>query len=823
MASCEPDYVCVAFDLKGPTIRHEVYEDYKSERPAMDDSLSLQVEPVKDITRAFNITVLEKQGYEADDIIATLTRSYGGKEVRVVVVTSDKDMFQLIGDNVVVFDYSKEKSYGPEAVKEKFGIEPSLMRDLLGLAGDSSDSIPGVPGVGVKTAAKLLKEFGSFDAVFDGLDRVKGKKLKENLEGYREQALLSRELATLHENVPIKTPLKALKVKEPDYPRLEALFKEFEFAKLIKDIIPPQIHESAATVIKDKASLDDLVNNLSEAELVAVDIYGGDLRENRIEGISFSREGDDGWWVTVKSDAEDSDKLTIEEVVSSVGGLLSDPNIKKTTSDAKLLHIFCIINGIESSGVAMDITIASYLINPSRSHKLEDIVYDYLDYRIDEEAVTGGANVLGPLRAQKLIELSPLLARELKEEKLDKLLEDMELPLCRVLAAMEVCGVKVDKKRLEKLSVEIDKELEGLTERLYASAGHSFNINSPKQLSEVLFERLGLKPVRKTKTGYSTDEGVLKVLSKEHELPAMIISYRQLSKLKSTYVDALLKLISPVTDRLHTSFNQTVTATGRLSSSSPNLQNIPVRGAYGAKIRRAFVAPKGSQVLSADYSQIELRLVAHLSEDQALLDAFISDEDVHTRTASEVFEIMPGLVTPEMRRRAKAINFGIIYGMGPHGLGSELGITQKEARQYIDSYFLHYEKVRRFIDKTITEAARRGYTETIFGRRRYIPELGGATDQVVRFGERIAVNTPVQGSAADIIKAAMINIFYKMKKEGLLSNMVLQVHDELVFEARDDEVERLRGLVTEEMESVVELKVPIKVNVTVGRDWGKAT
>ncbi|NIR15772.1 MAG: hypothetical protein GWN86_18310 [Desulfobacterales bacterium] len=312
-------------------------------------------------------------------------------------------------------------------------------------------------------------------------------------------------------------------------------------------------------------------------------------------------------------------------------------------------------------------------------------------------------------------------------------------------------------------------------------------------------------------------------MSKEHELPAMIISYRQLSKLKSTYVDALLKLISPVTDRLHTSFNQTVTATGRLSSSSPNLQNIPVRGAYGAKIRRAFVAPKGSQVLSADYSQIELRLVAHLSEDQALLDAFISDEDVHTRTASEVFEIMPGLVTPEMRRRAKAINFGIIYGMGPHGLGSELGITQKEARQYIDSYFLHYEKVRRFIDKTITEAARRGYTETIFGRRRYIPELGGATDQVVRFGERIAVNTPVQGSAADIIKAAMINIFYKMKKEGLLSNMVLQVHDELVFEARDDEVERLRGLVTEEMESVVELKVPIKVNVTVGRDWGKAT
>jgi DNA polymerase-1 len=680
-----------------------------------------------------------------------------------------------------------------------------------------------VPGVGVKTAAKLLNRFGTLEEVLTNSEKAPGKKLKANLSEYREQAILSKELATLHADIPIVCDISTLRYKGPDLKALEGLLKELDFVKLIKEVIPVDVEAVKRRIVLTENELTALISRLKKSHSLAVTLQRAEEEGNAIVpvmGIALGSAPGKGSYIPIVESVGEG--LSEGVIIRHLKKLMEDERVKKSSHNTKDLSVFFSRRGVALKGVVMDTSIASYLLNPTRFvHTLENVAYAYLGVRPEGAEVEGvqGAAAVACSKASMVLRLAGVLEKELIEAGLTGLFRDIELPLSEVLADMELAGVKVEKRILEELSRDIGRELKALERVLYGAAGYRFNINSPKQLSSLLFEKLKLKPIKRTKTGYSTDETVLTALAEDHEIPRIILNYRQLAKLKGTYVDAMLTLINPATGRIHTSLNQTVTATGRLSSSRPNLQNIPIRDEFARKIREAFVAEVGYTLLSADYSQIELRLVAHFSKDPVLLDAFTKGEDVHKRTASEVFGIEPELVSSEMRRRAKAINFGIIYGMGPYGLSSELGITVAEAKEYIDAYFAHYSTVKEFIDRTIQEAKRRGYTETLFGRRRFIPELMSPNEGTIRFGERMAINTPIQGSAADIIKAAMIRIDKRLKAEALRSRMTLQIHDELLFEVHEDEKPKLIGLVTEEMEGVIRLEVPIKVNLKSGRNW----
>lgn len=814
-----PHYIGIAFDVKGPSFRHELFTEYKAERPPMPDTLSLQVPYIKQVVEAFNIPVIEKEGFEADDVIATIVKRFEGNGLRVALVTSDKDMYQLVDENTFILDYINDKEYGPAEVAQKFGVGPQLIRDYLGLAGDSSDNIPGVPGVGPKTACKLLNEYGSIEGVFQNVEGISKEKLKENLKTYKDQAFLSRELATLHPQVPVEFKLEDFEYRGPDYALLEPLLNELDFKKILKEMLPEIPHAEEALELKAVTTEGELFEALGLVkERVSFTL---NLTEEgfagKLAGAGFGIDGKRAFYVPCGAQG-----LQEPSIVGGIKAILEDENIIKHTDDSKALYLFTSRHGIGIKGMGIDTSLASYLINPSRpSHTVEALAYEYLKIAYAEEAGDdiGSATALYAKKSANIITLAEKLEKELKDEGLFGLYTEMELPLSRILADMEEKGIMVDGDKLKGLSSEMEVQLADTERRIYAAAGMEFNINSPKQLAELLFDKLKLKPVKKTKTGFSTDEEVLTQLAARHEVPQLVITYRQTAKLKSTYVDALQELINPVTGRIHTTFNQTVTETGRLSSSKPNLQNIPIRGEAAGRIREAFVPEQGFSFLSADYSQIELRIVAHMSGDPVFIDAFLKGEDIHTRTASEIFGILPDLVTAEMRRRAKAINFGIIYGMGPYGLSTELGIPMKEAVEYINNYFAHYSHVKAFIDRTVKEAAERGYTVTLFGRRRFIPELKSPTDSIVRLGQRLAINTPIQGSAADMIKAAMLSIFRRLTDEGLRSRMILQIHDELIFEAASDETGRLSEIVRAEMEGVVDLKVPVKVNLKVGANW----
>lgn len=818
-----PDYVVVAYDSKGATFRHELYEDYKANRPSMPDELSSQIPLIKKMVDAFGIASLEKAGYEADDIIATVVgeaRKIGWDgELHVSVVTGDKDMYQLVDADTDIFDYGKDKFIGEAGVREKFGVAPSRVTDALGLAGDKSDNIPGVAGIGVKTAAKLIEAHGTIEEMLGALDSVTPERMRKKLEGHREDALLSKKLATLDYEVPMDFKVEDFLNAGPDLDSLSKLLRELEFVKLIKELIPAAPIEAFVEVVKDEESLERLVAAVKKAGRVTLaaapfaDFDGkGETGHFELAGLGVAASEEDVFFVPLG-----------ERFPESLKGLIEDVEIKKTASDLKPLYKYFASHGIVLGGVSMDISVASYLLAPGQgAHTIDDIAAREID---------GGLGVaekpevfeLAGARARAALRLASDYETRLKEQELLPLFNEMELPLVGVLASMESVGVKVDCTVLERLSKEMAEKLGLLEAELLEAAGYSFNINSPKQLSKLLFEDLGLTPVKKTKTGFSTDESVLTALSAHHEIPKNIIEYRQIAKLKSTYVDSLLLLVNKESGRVHTSFNQTVTATGRLSSSRPNMQNIPVKGDYADAIREAFVATDGTSLLCADYSQIELRLVAHLSEDPVLIDSFNKEEDIHARTAGEVFGIMPGLVTGEMRRRAKAINFGIIYGMGAHGLARALDTTIKEASEYITAYFKQYKLVKEFIETTIEKATELGYTETIFGRRRYITELGASNEQVRRLGERMATNTPVQGAAADMIKASMIKINERLAAEGLKAKMILQIHDELIFEVPTGELPIIEALVREEMEGAVSLKVPVKVNITIGQNWRKSS
>lgn len=819
----KPGYIAIAFDVKGPSFRHEIFTEYKASRPPMPDLLSVQIPYIKKVVEAMRIPALEYTAFEADDVIATLVKKVEAEDgIRVAIVTGDKDMYQLVDDKTVILDYLTEKEYGPEEVVTKFGVDAPLIREMMGLAGDSIDNIPGVPGVGVKTASKLISELGTLEDIYANLDKVKGEKLKEKLKNFREQAFLSRELATLHPDVPLDCTIEDLKYEGPDYSLMEPLLNELGFKKVLSEMLPEMpVQKEEGTDYREVVDPDGLYQVLdavkarkrvSLALIMTTEDFSGELN-----GISAAIDAKTAYYIPVGVEGLDPGIVSARFKV-----MLEDGSIRKDTDNSKSVSLYFKKQGIEVSGIGIDTSLASYLLDPSRSgHTVESLSYEFLGshFEAPAESDTDGLKDSYCKKACNIYKLAEILDKELDSENLKRLYLEMELPLSAVLASMEFHGIRVDSAMLRDLSREMAADLDGCERKIYAAAGVEFNINSPKQLSEVLFEKLGLKPIKRTKTGFSTDEEVLTRLAAGHEVPALIIAFRQLSKIKSTYVDALLDIINPATGRVHTSFNQTVTATGRLSSSKPNLQNIPVRGEAASRVREAFVADPGYAFFSADYSQIELRIVAHLSEDPVFIDAFMKDEDIHTRTASEIFGIMPALVTPEMRRRAKAINFGIIYGMGPYGLSTELGIPLKEATGYIDDYFAHYSTVKGFIDRTIAEAAARGYTVTLFGRRRFIPELKSPVEATARLGARLAVNTPIQGTAADMIKAAMIRIDRLMKDGGFRSRMLLQIHDELIFEAAEGEVEMLSALVKKEMEGVVDLNVPVKVNLKYGSNW----
>ena len=844
MEDQDPEYVVLLFDAKGPTFRHELYHAYKANRPPMPEDLSVQIPYIKEISKGFNLTVMETSGFEADDLIGTLSRKAEEAGFSVVIVTGDKDFVQMVTDKTTIWDPMKDKTIDLQTVKESFGVAPSQIIDVMGLAGDASDNIPGVPGIGPKTALSLIKSFGSMDQVYEQVDQITKKKQQNNLVQFKEQALLSKELVTINTSVPISFNPETYKSVEPDHEKLAALFKELEFRQL-QQVFSRQegLSKKNYLPVLDMEMLALLIERLESAELFAIDTETTSRKPMlaKLVGLSFSLEPNEAFYIPCRHDYLGAPvQLELETVLDLLKPVLENPDIKKVGQNIKYDWMVLKHHEINLAGVFFDTMLASYLINPSkRAHSLSQIALDFLNHQmISYQEVAGKGKKALSFSKVPLDKAVPYACEDaditlmayhallplLEEAGMSGLLENVEMPLVPVLMKMETKGICVDKERLQELSKLFEHQLEELENRIYSIAGETFNIKSSQQLGHILFEKLELPVQKKTrkKTAYSTDVNVLTVLAEQHELPKQILRHRTLAKLKSTYTDALLTLINPETGRIHTSFNQTVTATGRLSSSDPNLQNIPIRTDEGIEIRRTFVPRKGWHLVSADYSQIELRILSHYSEDEILIKAFVDDEDIHTRTATEVFQVFPSFITSELRRQAKVINFGIVYGMSPYGLSKELGISQKMAKTYISNYFVRYKGVKRFIDETICNTRKTKQVSTLLGRIRLLPDINSTNKAVREFAERAAINTPVQGTAADLIKLAMIDVHDALKEKHFNSAMLLSVHDELVFEVPPEELEPLKTLIKEIMEGVWSLKIPLKVNVVSGKNWAEA-
>ncbi len=838
----KPDHLAVVFDAKGPTFRKEIYPEYKANRAAMPDDLAPQIPVIKEIVRGFRLPALELQGFEADDIIATLVRRFAAQGLDVTVVTGDKDLMQIVGERVRLYDTMKDQFFGPAEVVERFGGPPEIVADVLGLAGDTSDNIPGVPGIGEKTARELIAEFGSLENLLANIDRVKGAKRQENLRAFADQALLSRELVKLREDVPLQIDYDDFTLSEPDLAALGAIFKDMEFHKLVQEFSASvrTTGEGYHCLLTD-SDFEAMVHDLLEARRFSLDTETTDLDPMRAElvGLSFSVREGEGWYVPLGHRYLGvPDQLERQTVLEKLRPLLEDPSLKKIGQNLKYDLLVLRRAGIRVAGVAFDTMIASYLANPAaKSHSLDTLAAEILGHKMITYAeMTGSgkkqicfsevecekAAVYAAEDADVTLRLAERLSPRLAEAQQGRLFAEVEMPLMEVLTDMEWTGVRIDPDFLHDLSRELKVKLAGLEAQIHQMCGGPFNIGSPKQLGEVLFERLKLARGRRTKTGWSTDVEVLTKLAEENEVCARILDYRSLAKLTSTYTDNLPRLVHPETGRLHTSFNQTVTATGRLSSSDPNLQNIPIRTEEGSRIREAFVPAEGNILLSADYSQVELRILAHMADEPALKESFARGEDIHRRTASEIFGVFPEMVTSDMRRQAKTINFGVLYGMSAFGLAKELGIGRREAQEFIDRYFDRYAGIKAFMESRLAEAREKAYVTTLLGRRCAIPEILSKNPAVRSYAERNAVNYPIQGSAADIIKVAMVNLHRRLQKEGLRAKMVLQVHDELVFDVPEDEVETLAPIVRQEMEGAVPLSVPLAVDVGTGKNWREA-
>ena len=844
----KPDYLCVAFDSKEKTFRHDIYPDYKANRDAPPEDLAKQFPYFEPLVDAFNISSIRIPGYEADDIIGTLALKGSKAGFRVVIVSGDKDMMQLVGPKVQMLDTMKNKRIGVDEVKEKFGVPPEKVIEVMGLMGDSSDHIPGVKGVGPKTATELIQKYGSIKELYKCIDEIEKKKLKEKLVQDKERALLSRKLVTIDTAMKLECSLDDLKVRPSKHEDLRKLFSEFEFSSMLAGLEGGSEETSETTrplkknyeTVLTEAAFNKWIKKLKKNKIFALDLETTSLRpvQARAVGISFSFNTGEACYIPLAhSYLGVPDQLGVDWVFDKLKPILEDPEIKKVGQNIKYDFIVLKNEGVQLQGIAFDTMLASYLLNPSsRAHNMDALALEYLGHTtIKYKDVVGTASKeigFDQVQIDRATEyaaedaditwrLYEKLSGLLKGDDL-KIFEKLELPLLEVLGDMELQGMALDKPHLQKLSQRIHLLLTEQEKEIYELAGEQFNINSPKQLSVILFEKLELPVIKKTKTGYSTDVSVLEELSAEHELPEVILLYRQLAKLKSTYVDALQEEIFGKTVRVHTSFNQSVAATGRLSSSNPNLQNIPIRTEMGREIRKSFIAEENNKILSADYSQVELRVLAHMSEDDSLIDAFINGEDIHTRTAVEIFGTTAERLDAQARRMAKAVNFGIVYGLSAFGLSRQLKIFPKEAKKFIDKYFELYKKVKIYMERTVEDARAMGYTLTLMNRKRYLPDLNSKNRQAREAAERIAINSPVQGSAADLIKLAMINLDRKITKNKLNSRMILQVHDELVFECPSDEEEEMRALVKKEMEEVMPLKGPLVVDIGWGDNWNDA-
>lgn len=834
-----PKYLAVVFDAPGPTFRHKRYADYKANRPSMPEDLRVQIPKIHDIVQAYRLPSLAVAGYEADDIIATLTRRAEQKGWDVVIVSADKDLMQLVKEGVLMWDPQRDISYDSGAVAKRYGVPPAQIRDLLALMGDSSDNVPGVPGVGQKTAAQLLTEFGSVENVYANVDRITKKKLKENLIGNKDKALLSHELVGLDHEVPLKIGLEDLVRVEQDGERLRELFKDLEFKRLLSELPARKTLDfSAYSTIVTRNELLEWLDRIRALGTFAVDLETTSTEPVRADlvGISLCAEKGKACYIPVGHDY--GEQLPKQEVLDLLRPILEDESLRKVGQNIKYDMIVLKKEGVEIKGVDCDTMLASYLLDPSRrGHSLDDLAEIFLEHRmipIKDLIGTGKNQILfSEVDVERAAEYScedadvtfqvaAILGPRLDREGLGDLFRNLELPLIPVLVDMELAGVRIDTTYLRSLSVEFGKMLQ-ITEALICDlAGGEFNINSPKQLGEILFEKMGMKPLKKTKTGHSTSLEVLEQLALQHELPRLILEYRSIFKLKSTYVDTLGTLVNPRTGRIHTSYNQAVAATGRLSSSDPNLQNIPIRSPEGRKIRKAFVPEEGYVFVSADYSQIELRIMAHLSGDERLRDAFSSGEDIHAITAASIFQCSPARVTPDMRRKAKEINFGIIYGMGAFRLASTLGVGLKMARQYLEDYYATYAGVHRYMETVPEKATIDGFVTTILGRKRYVPDLNNPNKTAQQGARRVAINTTIQGSAADLIKLAMIRVHNAIRREAIPARLILQVHDELILEVREDAAMHALDMLKTEMEGAYPLSVPLVVDAATGRNWDEA-
>jgi len=789
----KPEFVAVCFDVSRDTFRQKKFAEYKIQRPPMPDGLSSQIPLIKQVISAYRLAIFEKEGYEADDIIATLSRKAKDEGLAATIVSSDKDILQLVDDNTLVFSPYKDKGvlYDKDKVLERFGVEPRQIPDVIALMGDAADNIPNVPGIGEVSAASLIKAFGSVENLLENIDKIKQDKLRKAISDNTATIKLNKELALLEANVEIDFDLDSLRIKEPDFKELFRLFKYFEFKKFLKDL----------PVSQEDRPQDKEIPTLNGDELKGL---VGPQDELVLYGQSF-----DNLVFYTKNKS-----FRMGNSGPDMGNILKDPGIKKTSHDLKKIRINLVKDNLNLEGLCFDTMVAGYLLNPSKSsYDLNDLAWDYLG------KPGSGKEASNQEAVDLIVELRPKLEEELRDKQLLSLFNDIEMPLVEVLAEMELCGVKLDSEVLKELSVDVERRLTKLIGQIYDLSGTQFNINSPKQLREVLFERLKLPVFKKSKTGPSTDEEVLRNLSSKHELPKLLLEYRQLMKLKNTYIDTLPQLADSG-GRIHASFNQTATETGRLSSSNPNLQNIPIKTEIGKNIRRAIISSdKGSYLIACDYSQVELRILAHLSKDEELISAFKEGKDVHKITASLIYGLKEDDISEPMREVAKRVNFGIVYGLTSYGLSRDLGIPVDGAQGFIDAYFLRYPRVKEYIQKQIEKAESDGYVTTLCGRRRYIPEINNRNQGIRQFAQRQAVNTPIQGSASDLIKLAMIDIHKQLNLKKLKAKMVLQVHDELVFDVSAEELDELVVLVKDRMENVLKLDVPIKVDIKKGKNW----
>ncbi len=885
-----PGYLTVAFDSTEKTFRHEMYEEYKAHREEMPESLRTQLPLIMTALDAMQVPYFIAPGFEADDIIATMSRRWES-EVNVNIVSGDKDLFQLISEHTRVIRPGRgnvlENEIDPAGLVEQVGLRPDQIVDYLALMGDSSDNVPGVKGVGEKTARKLLAEYDTLDRIYESIDLVKPPSVQKKLKYDRDKAYLSRRLVVLREDAPVDATLESLARREHRTPEFRSLLLELEFNRMCESIFaernapaspepvesmggqPPPDSDNVERayrpidtdyrLIDSEESLEKLVGELTGLEEFAVDVETTGLDPMRavLAGISIASAPGRAYYIPVTSEitddesgagagiqrgllpAERSPGLEFAVVQRHLGPIFASNTTGKIGQNIKYDAVVLANAGLPLAGISFDTMLASYCLDPARrSHGLDALALDLCGHEMIpfaslfptrgrrkdiRSAPLDQVTVYACEDADYTLRLKEVFVPMLAASRVRELFEDVEIPLSRVLMAMEMTGVRVDVNLLGKMSERYAGEIETLEKNIYASVGEPFNINSTHKLREILFDKLGLKPSRKTKTGYSTDVDVLTALADEHEVVRLLLEYRQRVKLKSTYIDALPRLVHPVTGRVHTSYNQAVATTGRLSSSDPNLQNIPIRTAEGREIRRAFVAREGGWLLlDADYSQIELRILAHLSGDEELTRAFIEDADVHRRTASRVMGVAPEDVTDDMRARAKTVNFGIIYGMGARGLAQSLDIEVDDARRFIEDYFKSYPGVKRFIDDTIETARRDQSIATVLGRTRNLPDINGSNPRARAFSERIAVNTPVQGTAADVIKLAMLKVDQQIARRGLESRMILQVHDELLFDVRETELEEMKTLVRDCMENAIELKVPLKVDMGTGADWLEA-